>query len=650
MNSSLYPAARQRSNPLQQVPSPIAQGFQKAVDFHQSGRLAEAEQIYRKILTVDPHHAGSLHQLGLLAYQVGRSELAVDLYRKAIAVDKRQAVYHTNLGLALQSLGELEEAAASYSRALNLNPRQAEAHLNLGLVLGALGKQKESIASIRRALIHRPQFPEAHFNLGHVLQEQGKLDEAILSYRRAIKLSPELAEAYCNLANIFSAQEKQAEAIAHYEKALAIKPNYAEAYYNLGNVYRAQDKLSESCVCYERALAINPHFVEAHCNLGTNQHLQNRPYEAVASFERALALRPEWAEAHYNLGSVLKDLGRMEEASVHLCRALEIMPDHPKARFALALTQLKAGDFLTGWPNYESRWQSPDHDTPRRIYSQPLWRGEKLESGSLFLWGEQGIGDEIQFAGLIPDAIRSGSRIVLECEPRLQPLFVRSFPGIDVIPNQKTISGMKADVCIAGADFGYEIAAQLPTGSLPALFRPTEAFFTGTVSPYLKADQAMIDQFRARYGEGRRIGIAWRTNNKNTGRKRSLDLELLAPLFAHSGLHWISLQYGDFDSLEEQVKAANAPILIDRSVDQMKNIDLFAAQVAAMDLVITIDNSTAHLAGALGIPVRLLLPFTADWRWLLERQDSPWYPSLRLFRQPKPDDWKTVVQHLESFL
>jgi len=262
---------------------------------------------------------------------------------------------------------------------------------------------------------------------------------------------------------------------------------------------------------------------------------------------------------------------------------------------------------------------------------------------------------------------------VLECDPRLHPLFARSFPGIDVIPNLKTLgndlkgqetsgapsacplSDSKSDEHIAGSDSGYEIAAQLPTGSLPALYRPTEASFAGTVSPYLKADPAMSDQFRARYGEERRrIGIAWRTNNKNTGRKRSLDLGLLAPLFSRPGLHWISLQYGDFDSLEEQVKAVHAPILIDRSVDQMKNIDLFAAQVAAMDLVITIDNSTAHLAGALGIPVRLLLPFMADWRWLQERQDSPWYPSLRLFRQPKPDDWKTVVQNLvqnlESFL
>jgi hypothetical protein len=268
---------------------------------------------------------------------------------------------------------------------------------------------------------------------------------------------------------------------------------------------------------------------------------------------------------------------------------------------------------------------------------------------------------------------------VLNCEPRLQPLFARSFPSIEVVSKRNDSTeapcpilsvilserseskdlhfaiGRKNGIPPSQPAFVHEetqeIAAHLPTGSLPGLFRTSAASFAAIASPYLKADSAELGRFRARYGDGRRlIGLAWRTNNSRTGRKRSIDLPLLAPLFAQPGQRWISLQYGDFDSLEEQAKAANAPILIDRSVDQFKNIDLFAAQVSAMDLVITIDNSTAHLAGALGIPVWLLLPFAADWRWLQQRQDSPWYPSLRLFRQLQPGDWRSVLQEVQSAL
>lgn len=358
----------------------------------------------------------------------------------------------------------------------------------------------------------------------------------------------------------------------------------------------------------------------------------------------ALALRPKYAEAHYNLACVLQAQGRLDEALAGYSRAVELQPDYAQARFGQALAQLLDGDYGSGWPNYEARWQSIDHDTPMLPYPQPFWTGQKLETGRLLLWGEQGIGDEIMFVGLIPDALRAGNRILLDCDPRLKPLFARSFPEIEVVSGVDAIEN-----AASAAEAG--IAAHLPTGSLPRLFRGSESAFSAAKSPYLIADPVDRARFRNRYGDsGPLIGLAWRTNNKQTGRKRSMDLSLLAPLFALPGLRWISLQYGDFDALEEQAAAANAPLLIDRAVDQLATIDLFAAQVAAMDQVVTIDNSTAHLAGALGLPVCLLLPFAADWRWLEKREDSPWYPTLRLFRQPSPGDWRSVVEKVEHFL
>ena len=671
-----------------------------ALRFHQQGQLAEAERLYRQVLDLDPRHADSLHLLGVLAHQVGRNDVAVELIGKAIARDKRPAVFHTNLGAALQALGRLDEAKASYQRALVINPNLAEARMNLGVIQEAQGQRAEAEASFHQALRSNPNLAEAHVNLGNILQAQGKLEEAEASLARAMALKPDFAEACFNHANTLQALGRLEEAAASYQRALALKPeraeyhgnlgntllalgrleeadacyrqalalktDYAEGCYNLGNLRNAQNKLEEAAECYLRAILLKPQLPEAHYNLGNTLHTLDRLEDSAASFERALALRPEYAEAHYNLGCVFEDLGRLPEALASMARALEIQPDYAQARFGHALVQLRGGDFAAGWRNYGSRWQSPDHDTPWRAYPQPLWTGERLDAGRLLLWGEQGIGDEIQFAGLIPDALRTGNRITLDCDPRLQPLFARSFPEIEVVsgcgpadaqklcaPSLQFPSGASVsnDEPAAALSEKQQIAAQLPTGSLPGLYRGTEAAFAATVSPYLIADPADRDAFRSRYADGRLLaGLAWQTKNQKTGRKRSIALKEFAPLFALPGIRWISLQYGDFNALEEQAAAAAAPLLIDRSVDQFANLDRFAAQVAALDLIITIDNSTAHMAGALGLPVWLLLPFAADWRWLQGRAETPWYPALRIFRQPKLGDWQSVLLEVECAL
>jgi tetratricopeptide (TPR) repeat protein len=638
-----------------------------ALRFHQQGQLADAERLYRQVLDLDPHHADSLHLLGVLAHQVGRNDVAVELISKAIARDRRPAAFHSNLGTALQALGRLEEARACYEQALAINPNLAEAQMNLGAIFEAQGKHQEAEASFRRALRVNPNLAEAHVNLGNMLQAQGKLEEAVASqaramalkpdfaeacfnhanalqalgrleeaassYQRALALKPDRAEYHGNLANTLLAMGRLEDAEACYRQALALRPDYAEASYNFGNLRNAQNKLEEAATCYCRAIELKPQLAEAHYNLGNTLHMLDRLEESTASFERALALRPDYAAAHYNLGCVFEDLGRLPEALASMGCALEFQPDYPQARFGHALVQLRCADFAAGWRNYEHRWQSPDHDTPRRAYAQPLWTGEKLESGRLLLWGEQGIGDEIQFAGLIPDALRTGNQVTLDCDPRLQTLFARSFPQIEVVSGCKPAEAPE-----------HEIAAQLPIGSLPGLFRASEAAFAATVSPYLKADPAERELLRSGYKDGRLLaGLAWYTKNQKTGRKRSIALQDFAPFFALPGIRWISLQYGDFNELEQQAAAADAPLVIDRSVDQLASIDRFAAQVAALDLVVTIDNSTAHMAGALGLPVCLLLPFAADWRWLEGRADTPWYPTLRLFRQPRLGDWQSVL-------
>jgi hypothetical protein len=430
-----------------------------------------------------------------------------------------------------------------------------------------------------------------------------------------------------------------AEAEQIYREALAIDPRNADCRHLLGMIAFQSGQHDQAAELIRDAIALHKTAASYHSNLGNVLQAQGRLDQAEASYRRALELRPEQAEVHLNLGHILKARGDVDLALTSYRRALSLMPGLPEARVAESMALLLKGDFAAGWQQFESRWQTQDYETPPRTYPQPLWRGEPLP-GRLLIWGEQGVGDEIMFAGLIPDVIRAGHTCVLECDPRLKPLFTRSFPDVEVISGYEPVR-----------DQELSIAAHLSSGSLPALFRTSTDAFIATTSPYLVANPARRQQFRSDYHDGRRlVGIAWHTRNRKSGRSRSIDLPLFAPLISLPGIRWISLQYGDHDVLQSQADAAGAPLLIDRAVDQLSNIDVLAAQVAAMDLVVTIDNSTAHLAAALGVPTWLLLPFAPDWRWLLTARTSLWYPSMRLFRQPEIGDWPSVLQQVESEL
>lgn len=551
-------------------------------------------------------------------------------------------------GLRHHQAGRLNEAERIYRQILAIDIHHADSLHLLGMVAYQAAGHEIAVELICRAIAINPAEAAYHSNLGTVFQSQGRLEEAAASYERAVILRPDLAEAHYNLGNVLYEQDRWEDAAACYQHALVLRPGLAEAHYNLGNALQAQDKFVEAVACYERALALQPEKYEARHNLGNALQALGKLEDAMACYEQVLNVQPGYARAHYSAGCLLHALGNLDDALVQYRLARALQPDLAQAGFSESLAQLLQGEFAAGWQNFEWRWQTKDHDTPMRAYPQPLWAGEKLASGRLLIWREQGVGDEIMFAGLIPDVIRTGNRCVLDCDARLKPLFTRSFPGIEVVSGN--LAGQAPE-----NDPELEIAAHLPSGSLPGLFRASNAAFAATTSHYLVADPVARERFRSMYSNGRRlIGLAWHTNNRKTGRDRSIDLSLLAPLFARPDIQWVSLQYGDHDVLENQLEkqaaVAGSPIFIDRSVNQFLDIDTFAAQIAAMDMVVTIDNSTAHLAGALGVPTCVLLPFAPDWRWLQAREDSPWYPTLRLFRQPKRGDWQSVVQRVQSAL
>jgi tetratricopeptide (TPR) repeat protein len=538
-------------------------------------------------------------------HQAGRLAEAEHTYRQILSIDASHSDSIHLMGMIAFQRGQNEAAAETIGKSIAINKKEALYHSNLGTVLQSLGRLNEAVQSYQRAVALKPDYAEAHSNLGVTLSAQGKDAEAMAQYERVLALNPNHAYAHTNLGALLFEQGKIEDAIAHYLRALALKPDCAETFSNLGNALNVQGRLDEAVSCYRRALTLKPDYATAYGNLGNVLQAQNKFDEALACYDRVLALRPGSADAY-----------------------------HSKA-----LLQLLLGEFPAGWVHYEWRWEIVGH-APVRTYSQPRWAGETLVAGSLLLWGEQGVGDEIMFAGLIPEVIRTGNRCILDCDSRLKPIFSRSFPGIEVVSGTDAVKNWDRD-----------ISAHLPTGSLPGLFRTTSDAFGATTSPYLVADPLQKEQFRTRYSDGKKlVGLAWHTRNKKTGYSRSVSLSQFAPLFARTGIAWVSLQYGDHDELERQAEAAHAPLLIDRAVDQFSDMDAFAAQIAALDLVITIDNSTAHLAGALGVPVWVLLPFARDWRWMLDRDDSPWYPTMRLFRQPKPGDWASVVEDVQGCL
>jgi len=715
---------------IQPSVQPSVQGlFGEAVSRHASGHLGHAECLCLQVLALDSRHADTLHLLGVIAHQSGRHDVAESWMRKAIAADRSKAAYHCNLGKILQAQKRSADAAMRYKRALSLDPCLPEAHLNFGALLQEQGRLSEAADRYRRALALRPSLLQGHLNLGTILESQGSFEAATESYRKALALDPSHSPTLTNFGNTLQFQGKLQEAFAAYTLALENNPAYDKAHCNLGSVQLALGQTEDAIASYARALELNPRYFEAHYNLGIALLRAQQPESAIASHQRALALRPNSAEAHlslagalyvkrdfhaaheaaeqaiaisphfaeayYNSSCILSALGLPHEALTRCRYALTLQPDFPNARFHESLTQLFLTDFAGGWSNYESRWHSPGHDTPARCYPQPLWDGQPLSHESqespdpqpparLFLWAEQGIGDEIMFASILPEVIQTGVRVTLECHPRLRPLFARSFPALDLISTLSastlststlsTTNGQKA----TGQDetgqnttdrvtetescqpFPPGTAAHLPIGSLPSLFRRTTEAFGNTPSPYLIADPALRDEFRARYSGPRRlVGLAWHTNGVKTGAIRSIDLTLLASLLPgirtqgeeESGLpQWVSLQYGDHADLAAQIRAAKIDLLLDPTVDQLRDMDTFAAQVAAMDLVIAIDNSTAHLAAALGVPTWVLLPYAPDWRWLEGRADSLWYPAMRLFRQPRLNDWPTVIAQVRREL
>ncbi len=604
--------------------------FAEAVARHQAGRVADAELLYRQIVEHDTSHGDSLHMLGVIGGQTGRHELAVEMIGRAIAIDPNVAFYHSDLAVSLRHLGQPEAAVAHFRNAADLRPDSAQAQLNLGIALSALRRRDEAISCFRRAIELRPDLPRAHRSLGTALAEQGLLDEAAGCFGRALELRPDDREALDGLRDTLRAQG-QSDALVACRIALALKPDDPRAHFNLGLVLQEQDRPDEAVACYRKAVALGSDDPELHFGLGLALKAQDLLAEAVACYRRAIALDPTYPAAYNNLGNTLRALGQVDDAVASLRTGVELQPDNAEAHCNLALALLARGDLAAGWEENEWRWKTPQMRKDYRDYAVPLWRGEPAEGRTLLIHAEQGLGDNLQFCRYVPLAAARGLKIVLAVPSRLARL-LRSLPGVAQL--------------VTHGDELPPFDLRCPMLSLPrALGTATVAMIPADV-PYLHADPAQAADWAARLAamanQGRRVGLVWAGNPRDglpvgsaVDRRRSLAPERLAPLFEVPGLHLFSLQ--------KDGPAAPPDFPLTDFMTEMTDLADTAALVANLDLVISVDTCVAHLAGAQGKPVWLLDRFDPCWRWLVGRSDSPWYPTLRIYRQPLPGDWDTVL-------
>ena len=553
--------------------------------------------------------------------------------------------------VAFHQAGQLAQAERMCKQILRYNSQNAEAFHFLGIIACQTGKYPVAVDLIIHAIeIDSKQSP-FYYSLANALREQGKFMEAIEAYQQAIRIQPNHADAYNNLGTIFINQNRIDDAIEAYQQAIQIQPNQGEAYYNLGNALHRQEKLEEAIEAYQQAIQIQPNYVDAYNNLGVVLIDHEKLRESVQIYQKTLEIQPNYADAYNNLGNALREQGKLEESIRIFQKATYIQPNHAEAHNNLAMTLLLKGDFKNGWKQYEWRRQCDNFPFEKRDFSQPFWEGTDPKDKSILVWTEQGIGDEIMFSSILPDLLNRNANVIVESDTRMVSLFQRSFPKIRFIPRQNPPNSQLLNTTV---DY------QTPIGSLGKWFRTDKNSFILNRNTYLYACPKKTSEIRKKYQELAKekilIGISWKSTGIDqrltySKKKKSTLLEHWQPVLAQRNYCFINLQYGNVkQELNEFQKHNNLKIHQDEEIDSLSSLDDFAAQISALDLVISTSNTTVHLAGALGKQVWTLLPHIPDWRWTLEREDTLWYPKMRLFRQHRIGDWSDVFQQVKLAL
>lgn len=536
-------------------------------------------------------------------------------------------------GNALLARGQTAEAVRLYEAALEADAANADACVNLGFALKELGQPVVASEHLVRATQLNPRSADAHYLLGMVTEMQGNLPEAMRHLEDAVAIDPDLEPARQDLCRMYLRDGNPNQVLRNLDRAIALQPGFAEAHLNRAYVLQSLGRMEEALASCDRAIVIKPAYPEALLNRGNALKMLCRFDAAIDSYDQALRLRPDYVEAWNNRGSTLHDLGRFAEALASFDNALRLKPDHADAHWNQSLTRFLLGDYGRAWAQYEWRWQRTELNETAPTFKQPLWLGaEDLQGKTILLHAEQGLGDTLQFCRYAERVAALGARVVLGVPAALIPV-LKGLKGVAVLAS--TEGELPAFDC------------QCPLLSLPLAFKTELDDISG--KPYLQADPKKLEIWRKIVGERRapRVGLVWSgsTIHKND-RNRSIPFtefqEILLP-----GIEYFCLQK-EIRTADREALAAHPEI---RSFEtELQDFGDTAALVEQMDLVVSVDTSVAHLAGALGKEVWILLPKVPDWRWLLERSDSPWYDSARLYRQPQAGDWDSVLRDVRDSL
>lgn len=540
---------------------------------------------------------GSLFNRAVTLHQEGKIAEAVKAYEQILLIQPAHFDALHFLGLCHYQYGHHDSAVQLIGKALRINPKSCAAHNNMGSAQKSLKRYTEALASYDRAIALKRDYAEAHFNRANTLQEAGRLEEALKAYDKTIALKPDYAEAHSNRGNTLQKLKRFDEALSSYSTAIAIRPAYFSAISNKGVVLQRLGFFDQALESYSLALKIRPDYAEALNNAGSALEQRHRFDEALSCYARAIALNPEYAQAHWNEST---------------CRLL-------------------MGDYAAGWKAFEWRWRTDDQKDRARNFALPLWLGsEDIKGKTILLHAEQGLGDTIQFCRYASAIAEKGARVILEV-PRMLKSLLATLAG----PSLLIARGEEIPDC----DY------HCPLLSLPLALGTSLSNVPANI-PYLGVDQERAERWRQLLGQKRklRIGLAWSGSaaHKND-HNRSLPLSSLMASFKTID--------AEFFGLQKEIGTADRVTLLEdgRIQDFSDRLDDFsdtAALISMMDVVVSVDTSVAHLAGALGTPLFVLLAYVPDWRWLLNRNDSPWYPTARLLRQSSHGDWDSVCGQL----
>lgn len=614
--------------------SSVSDQLNRARSLHQQGNLQEAYDCYQRVLAVDPQNYEALNAIGMLFWQVGQVAEASNYFAKAVAVQPGHFDACYNHAVALQILRRDEEALAAFDKALLIRPDSAEIHYSRGCLLTALRRYEAALESYNKAIALKSDYADAYNNRGLMLLEIFKdHGQALANFDKAIAIKSEFAEAYYNLGLAFGELQQYQAALENYNRAISLKPDYPDAYNNRGIVLKVLERYEEALASLDQAIALRPNYANAYNNRGAILEKLGRFDEALASFDTLISLFPGFADLHYNRGLLLTRMGRYDDALASYETAISLNPNHPDANFNRAVSKLRSGNFEEGWSLYEWRWRTAQQKDYVRDFKHPLWLGEEsVANKTVLIHAEQGLGDAIQFVRYAPMLEAKGAKVIVEVSSSLVSLLQSLKGHIKVISRGEPLPMFDL---------------HCPIMSLPRAFKTTLASIPVDI-PYLAAVPEKVSTWQGRLGPKQkpRIGLVWSGSISHPNDyNRSIPLNTLLPLLQTDF---------EFHSLQKEIKPAEQ-MAMTRSPIQVHDHELIdfsdtAALISVLDLVITIDTSVAHLAGALGKPVWILLPYVADFRWLTVRDDSPWYPTARLFRQQSIGDWDSVIRTLITTL